>query len=787
MSIKFKSLPLAVAAATVLLEHGLVQAQSLILEEVIVTAQKRAQGLQNVPIAISAVTGEKIDELGIRDLEEVALYTPNVTINQGQASPNLFIRGIGSGTNAGFEQSVGLYVDGIYSGRGELANVPFLMDIERVEILKGPQGTLFGKNTIAGAINVTTAKPSDDFVAYVDTLYEPDHHEAIYTGVISGPLSDTLSGRVSMRHSAMDGWVENTTLNNWAPDNKENFVRGALSWNNHDDLEVLAKYEYGEFQRNGSPREIYQTTAAGLSIYPDAILNNKSQLDFEERSEARTETGSITVNYQLGDITLTSITGYSTYDRDRSEDVDASPNAALGRLRTDDYEQLSQEVRFVSPEGETIDWIAGVYWQDAQLRIQREFIDFDLTQIMGGNPTNLLVAPLQLLGDERAFNDFDQTTTSSSAFTQVTWNASDTLRFTGGLRFDDETKELNKSNYLSDEFNGLGIAGVGAVLPINAAAGILVGDLRTHTFSDLERNAQQWTGSFNIQWDVSPDIMTYFSASSGFKAGGYDEAYSGSDETVRVVALASPTTVVANADTRANDSSVLEYDDETVLSFELGAKMALLEGTAELNVALFRSDFEDMQVSALVGDAFRVSNAGESVSQGLEVDGRWRLTESWAVSGSLAYLDATYEKFDTAPCTVPQALAFTGSGNCTQDLEGQTLLYSPEWSANLSLDYVVVVTDNLELRSVLDINYQDEFYSALDLDPNTLHDAATKVNLRVALRDAEDSWSVALIGKNLTDKETTNFNNDVAFSATGTYFGITDRPRTLAIQGRYRF
>ncbi len=777
-------LSVAIAAG---LTSTVAQADSFTLEEIVVTAQKRAQGLQDVPISISAVTGEKIADMGIRDLEEVALYTPNVTINPGQASPNIFIRGIGSGTNAGFEQSVGLYVDGIYSGRGELANVPFLMDVERVEILKGPQGTLFGKNTIGGAINVTSAKPTSEFEGYVEALYEAEIGEQIYTGVVSGPLTDKLAARIAVRHSETDGWVDNTTNGREGPDNNENFVRSTLLWEPTDELEVIAKYEYGEFDRDGSNREIYQTTATGAPVYPDSVLNDKAQMDFTETNGSRTHTGSVTVNYALGDITLTSISGYSAYDRTRYEDADQSPFPALGRIRHDDYEQFSQELRLVSPGGETIDWIAGVYWQDSSLKVDREFIDFNINELTNGGSAPLAIAaPLQHIGDAQYMTEFDQETESASIFGQATWNLSEQLRMTLGLRYDEETKELDKRAYMTEAY-GLGIgAGGSPVLPVGGGLFVVVEDLRTHDFSGLERESDEWTWSFNTQWDVNDNVMAYFSASTGFKSGGFDEAYSGSDESVRVVTMPG-FAVVGSADSRANTSDILEYEDETVLSFELGAKMSLLEGAAELNVALFRSEFDDMQVSALVGDVFRVSNAGKSVSQGLEMDGRWRLAESWTLSGSLAYLDATYDEFDTAPCTIPQSVAYSGSGSCTQDLKDETLLYSPEWSATLSLEYSTLLTEQLELRNVIDVNYQDEFYSALDLDPNTRHDSATKVNLRLALSDVGEQWSVALIAKNITDKETTNFNNDVPFTATGTYFGIKDRPRTIAIQGRYNF
>ena len=174
---------------------------------------------------------------------------PNVTVNAGSGTPNLFIRGIGSGTNQGFEQSVGMYIDGVYAGRGPLAAVPTTMDLERVEVLKGPQGILFGKNTIAGAINITTAKPTDEFEGMVEAMYELEHGGQQYNMVLSGPLTDSLSGRLAVRHDATgDGWWENVATGDQGPEFDNWYARGSLRWEASDNMEINAKYEYGDFQ-----------------------------------------------------------------------------------------------------------------------------------------------------------------------------------------------------------------------------------------------------------------------------------------------------------------------------------------------------------------------------------------------------------------------------------------------------------------------------------------------------------------------------------------------------------
>lgn len=293
--------------------------------------------------------------------------------------------------------------------------------------------------------------------------------------------------------------------------------------------------------------------------------------------------------------------------------------------------------------------------------------------------------------------------------------------------------------------------------------------------------------------------MLYASLSTGFKGGGFDEAYSSEGYEIR---LANPFTgELTGESVPGADPSILEYEPEEVLAYEVGAKMRLLDGAAELNVAVFRMEYDNLQTSSLVGDVFRVGNAGESISQGVEIDGRWQVTQGLSFGGALAYLDAYYEDFTGATCTIPQTTDPVNNPGCLredgtniapgedggQDLKDETLTYAPEWSATLNARLIVPLGDDLLLVNNLDINYEDEFYSALDLDPNTKHDDATIVNASIALTSADRDWSVALIGKNLTDEETSIWNQDVPISNSNSYFALPNRPRSIAVQARYNF
>jgi len=385
----------------------------------------------------------------------------------------------------------------------------------------------------------------------------------------------------------------------------------------------------------------------------------------------------------------------------------------------------------------------------------------------------------------------------------------DTVRLGLGLRYNEENKDLNSDN-LAD-LGGLGAraatSGPSANLIVLARPkdNALISDLRSHSFQGVSRNEEKATWSANVQWDATDEAMLYASVSTGFKGGGFDESYTGAGPIVRTGNIFTGEPDGGFIETGI-DSSILEYDEETVIAYEVGVKMSLADGAAELNMAIFRMEYDDLQVSSLVGDVFQVGNAGEAVSQGIEVDGRWLLAEGFTLGGAFAYLDATYDKFEGATCTIPQATDPLNNPGCLspetgenltaplsasnpggQDLSGETLLFAPEYSASITAEWIIPVGDALEVRTNADVNYTDEFYSALDLDPNTKHDAITRLNMRIALASVDDTWSVALVGKNLTDEKSRVWNNDVPTTNSNSYFGVPERPRSIAIQGRYRF
>ncbi|NIB40809.1 TonB-dependent receptor [Pseudomaricurvus alkylphenolicus] len=736
-------LALAVACLT-----GAAGAAEFALEEVVVTAQKRAQSLQEVPIAVSVMGGDKIDKMGVANLEELSAFAPNVQINEAATQQTVFIRGIGSGANHGFEQSVGTFIDGVYFGRGRSTRSPFL-DIERVEVLKGPQGVLFGKNTIAGALNITSRKPTDEFEASIAGEYFDEAGEYGVTALMSGALGDNLYGRVVGRVAGMDGYMENTFTGNDEPETEESVVRATLVWDASEDLQVTFKAETASFDVEGRQSQIVEA-GPYEDIYRSVDPAFEDELDYtksaggsgafgDDYDNTDTSNFTLTLNYSLGEYELTAITSYVGFEYDNNISGDFAAFDYVTQRNEQEHSQWSQEIRLQSPIGGDFDYIVGLYYQTEELQVLQNF-DFETAG------ARALGMPLPPFSGGRV-TDLTQDTDSIALFAQGTWHLTENLQATLGLRYTSDQKDLDKEQYLVDF--GTMDRNPNAALPWSP-----------HAYN-IDRTDSDVSPTLNIQYHVNEDVMVYASYAEGFKAGGFDfENASGS---------------LASA----------EFEEETVTSFELGAKTTLAGGAATLNMALFQSTFSDLQVAAFNGLTFTVGNAAESVTRGLELDGQWRLSESLTLGGAIAWLDAEYDSFDNASCTAALQTSSGLGGGCIQDLSGEPLQYSPDVAGNLNLEYVRSVGNSLELSANLDINFTSGFHTALDLDPIAEQGGYAKVNARIAL--AEDgNWSLALVGKNLTDRRTSTWINDVPV-ARGAFFGFIDPPRTLGIQGSLSF
>jgi len=800
------------------------------LEEVVVTATKRAESMQDVSISMIAMSGDSIKDMGITRGEDFAVDIPAVAITQSPIGNFVFIRGVGTpGVNQGIEQSVSIFHDGIYMGRSQLARAPF-MDLERVEVLRGPQSVLFGKNTIGGAIHVISAKPTQEVEGMISGLYGWEDGEQEITGVLSGPITDTLSGRIAYRGYELDGYLENVLTGEDAPERDDETLRIQLAWDATDTLLVTGKWEQSDFENTQVSTQLATFDAApagvgfsglnqalvatmtggdGIEKYDDerAVINDGGaalgQLlpeyaglpgfpDLPEKSENSMELGTLTLDWLLGEHSLTAITGYAHYDYRDVCDCDFSALPFIQVDAREDYDQFSQEIRLTSPDGEKLEYIVGLYYHQSDL-------EYSASDSLGTSlAAPLLGAPAALTPNLSRDYSLDQEQDMWAVFGSATYSFTDSTRMTVGLRYFEESKEVDHplakrftdgwdyssavgapagtitygdtaaeyDRFLSD-FAGSGLDAI--------SEGIYAGLLGTfeHDIRNRKRDEEDVTGSLTLEHDLNGDTMVFATVANGTKGGGYDARF-----------------------LKTTNDPRFEYDEEKAISYELGVKTYLLDGLMTLNATAFYTEVDDFQVSIFDGQTgFVVQNAAELESKGVEIDVKWAATEELTIGFAGSYLDAVYAEYANGPCWTLSGSQPDNRGNCIdrglpterRDASGDAINYAPEYAYNLNFDYRLPVSDALEARAVLNINYSDGYATAGDLDEiYTWQDDYTKVDLRLSLGGVNGMWDVALIGKNLTD-EFISGNSDDQPLVPGNGFASADRLRSYAVQATYRF
>ena len=779
-----------------------------VLEEVVVTAQKRAESLQDVPISVSAVSGEKLDRAGILNFADLSAYVPNFQKADTALGPVLLIRGIGSGVNQSFEQSVVQYTDDVALGRAPLARMPF-MDLARIEVLRGPQNVLFGKNSIGGALSLTTAEPTNTFQARVSGEYEHEFYQQVYSGTLSGPLNDVLSARLAVRSLSDGGYYDNDILSASEPSREEFSIRTKLRWDMTDAVTSSLKIERALIDASGTPSEVFVNSPSqggplaflfNDSTYPqigeslgdltgedvgqeDGTFDFRRSTNIDEFSEIDATNVTLRVEANLNEMELTAVTGWLSYDTNERCDCDQTGLDVLSITQREDYKQFSQEIRLASPVGGTVDWLGGAFYQRSEL-------NFDSFSLVDGN--NILTA-LGTLGDRlgplgaeltaigkgansKTGRAYDSGSEMYALFGQATWNLSDNVRLTVGARYTYEEKDaartIDSKNTLTNDFDveqsivvnqllGIDLQTLGE-LSAESALGpeYPQGFFSTHDLSE-ERSEEAFTPSVVMEWDSSDHTMTYGSVASGYKSGGFDA--------------------------RGNREGDFAYDNETVITYEAGIKSRLFDNRAELNAAVFYTDYRDLQVSQFDGEAgFFVGNAPEAVTQGVELDGRVQFTEGLSATLSLAYLNFEFKEYEGS-CPRPEFIE-TGERNC--DYAGKRNIFTPEWSGSLGLAYTKVLDRGYSIFAGIDANYVDEQYMEVTLYEPLKQDAYTKLNAQLGLES--DRWSIYLVGRNLTDEEVTSYITEVTLSGGSPFFapsysGFYDRPRSVAVQLNYWF
>ena len=757
--IRIKPLVSAIALAT----YGANAIAQGVLEEVIVTAQKRAENIQEVPISITAFSGEFLEENGIQRVSQVAHITPNFSI-AGSTQPSnsrIQIRGIGAAGNNAIEPSVGVFIDGVYYPRPG-STIGLLKDISSFEVLRGPQGTLFGRNTVAGAMNITTRNPSQETEGAIELGYGAyDLYEV--GGSFNAALSDSVAGRIAFMYADRDGYGDNLLTGEEYGARDDLVVRGKLQFEVSDQLSVLVTADHAKINAEGIGSEVLNATSNpvfearnaalyGASPVTDDSYDWKVNQVVNDDHEDEQSGVSVDINYEFANGTqLRSITAARTWEATYTDgDVNIARELVPG---TTDYdnETLSQELQLTSPGGETVDWLAGVYYYE-------EEYDIDLVRDAGEAfcaPTIAAIAGPQfgaicLAGPQEGAttNAFTQELESLAVFGQATWNVNDALSTTLGLRWTDDEKDGDYVAVVNNLAAGLFAANENAV--------------------GMERNDSKTTWFGNVSWNASDDLMLFATASTGYKSGGFNSQSGGS---------------VPLGDRRI-------FSPEETTNYELGVKSTLLDGTMTANATLYRMDIDDFQDRAFDGLSFVVLNAGEVRQQGIEVDINWVPIEPLRIVAGMGYLDSEYLSFRTAP-GLP--------GGPPQDLTGERRNFSPEWQTSLTADWTQPLGNGLQWFVGTSWSWLDEqnVGTSSNNDPQAMQDAYSIVNARLGLRSAAGDWEIALFGNNLTEEDFCQTIFDQAFGApigavnpvnnTSVMRCNLGAPTTWALRGSYRF
>ena len=804
----------AVAVASGLMVAGAAQAQDATpayVDEVVVTAQLREQSLQDVPIVVTSVSAQQIQDAGIRDIKDLTIATPGliVTSTSSAAVTTARIRGIGTvGDNAGLESSVGVVIDGVYRPRNGVAFTD-LGEPDRIEVLKGPQGTLFGKNTTAGVINVITKRPTFNLGASAEaTASNLDGFGASLS--LNGPLvEDAVAARLFVAARARDGYYNSVNQPN---NNNQDFYTSRLQvlFTPSADLDINVAIDYTKRdERCCGAVQIFNGGTAALvtALAPaGAGLSNPVDIggfrDYGNRSYLKeiTDKGvSVQADWTtpwFDGAKVTSITAYREWSQKGGGDVDwtgadilytaglEGPNpASLG------FTTFTQEVRLAGGT-ETVNWLVGAFYSredlDSRVRTITYGAQFEpfLSGLLGGQLPLFTGQPAtgQVFRPGQGQNDtYAQEQEGFALFTNNSFQVTDALELTVGARYTWEDKSLR--SVWSNTDGGIGCAtalaraqALGGPIPANGSlirpggllgAGyqLICAAANSPRFGQIGTNAQsldeqEFTGTVKAAYRLNDQVMAYASYARGYKAGGFN-----------LDRIATTTQIVAGQAT----APVLDtrFGRELVDSYEIGFKNTLFDRSLLLNATLFYQDYQDFQLNAFNGLVFTVTSVPEVVSQGADVDFLWFTpVDGLTLNGGVTYADTAYAK------STPAALGAR--------LPGSRLSLAPLWSGSLALSYERNLTDDLVGKAALNAKSVSSYNTGSDLAPIKNQPGFTTVNARLGLASQDKRWSVEAWAQNLLNEVYYQVAFDAPFQP-GSFDAFLGQPRTYGLTLRYTY
>ena len=708
------------------------------LEEVVVTATKRTESLQAVPLSVTAFSQDQLDIKGASNLTGIQESTPNLNFSVQSAGQNVArvtLRGIGTETLVGGgDPGVALHIDGVYVGRNSAA-AGDVFDVERVEVLRGPQGTLYGRNATGGSINLISKRPTDETEGYVDYTVG-NYNESRVRGVVNVPLTENLTSRIAIFSESHDGYMENLFEN--GRDNGDKDSHGGrlqLRYETDSGNEFLLRGYYsktggaGPGSRylgtdlntpngyaggyligvSGGPRppaggpiiaDAYGlgATSSGAAVLPLPTDLHQVRKNAPEFVDMLIKGFDFEANVELTDgIVLKTITSYQTNDNEILVDSDGSELAIETRNRDNQAKQYSQEFNLISQDGGAFQWLVGAYYYHEELTER-----FDVIRPVGLVPAATPLPPGAVPGGggTRQIRVAGHEVDSAAVFAQISYDITEDLSVTVGARYTKDDKDQFRSiGGQIDTTNGIRFRGGGAV-------GFLPPDSGSTSFSETSYRV-------SADYQLTNDNLLFASYARGYKSGGFD----------------------FNGGQISGAGDQLPYDPEFVTAIEIGSKNKFYDDRVILNLTVFDYDYEDLQVFRLTGFGPLTDNAAQSTIQGVEVEFRFAATDNLSFDGSYGYLDATYDQYtiDLPPT----------------DFSGNTLNYAPENTAHIGVEYAMAMSDG-DLIVRLDWSYRSDIYfdranSALDTQ-----EAYSLLNAR--LRYEAESYYVDFWGKNLGDE-----------------------------------
>jgi iron complex outermembrane receptor protein len=772
---------------------------SAAVEEVVVTARKREETLLTVPVQVTALSSNQLAKTNTSDLSSLARIVPELKIAQAPSGNggSLVMRGIGSsGADAGLEAEVLVDIDGLPTSRGWITQSAFF-DIKQVQVLKGPQALFFGKNSPAGVVALTSAGPTDHLEGYARAGYEFEAGERFFEAAVGGPVTSTLGARLAFRYDGMEGWIKNVappltsdpfpvlflppgaTTNKTAPNQDSYGGRLTLDWKPTSKFTAELKtalYELdnrsgytGQSQAvhcaagNQHPstfgvQDPYQDCSAdqytALSAVPLGLASNWSKMESSHPFiHNQTALASLRLDYDLGPVKLTSITGYDYSYVDGSGNYDSSSFIQIPSVVGEQFQAYSEELRATTNFKGPLNGLFGLYFEDNKLqdwnipRIQIPVPGLDVVQ----DPTTGLY--------EEYYSANSQKTETISPFFQISLNLLHNLKVEGGVRYTDETKDAALGNVFVNQ----GVPLDGAVAPATLFYRP-AGDYLHGHFHD-----GNWSPEATLTWRPTSNTTLYAAYRTGYKSGGF-----------------SITGVIPPGGT----IDPLSYKPENSEGFDVGYKAELLNRRLSIDVAGYIYDFNQLQrtILDLQTITFIIKNAAGARTEGIEAASVFQVSRELALSANVAYNHAYYTAYQNAPCFQGQTVGCVGVGTTgVQDLTGAALPLAPEWVATVGLTYEHPISSSWSIGFDSSVDYSSGYVTADEHSPFEYQNEFYRLNASLRLFETSGRLSFDLIGRNLTNQYVLQGAGQKVLGSPGDLTGTIERPRQIMLQVGYRF